>query len=250
MDRDPDPDEIEVPEVLPDSPEREYFQTVERRFQQLRGSPILLSPRDWMRIASWWERGIPIGIVLAGIERAFEKRRESSPDATIRSLAYCEPVILDTWERRRQQQVAKGEAHPPLPAASWTGERLRAHFHRVGTALQGAAAGAPADLTDAIERCLGWLRQTPAGGEGFITPMRLQELEERLLSFERDIAAAARRTLPAVEIARVRSEVDDRLRPYRDMMNVDTFRETREFLLQDGFRRRLSLPRLSLFSIS
>ena len=50
-----------------------YFTEIEERFQQRRGSLLMLSTLDWALIETWREAGIPLEAVLRGIDSAFDK---------------------------------------------------------------------------------------------------------------------------------------------------------------------------------
>ncbi len=55
-----------------------YFTEIEERFQQRRGSLLMLSTLDWALIETWREAGIPLEAVLRGIDTAFDKHDEKS----------------------------------------------------------------------------------------------------------------------------------------------------------------------------
>jgi hypothetical protein len=48
-----------------------YFTEIERFFQSKRRSFTLLSSLDWVLMETWLQQGIPLDLVLKGIERAF-----------------------------------------------------------------------------------------------------------------------------------------------------------------------------------
>ena len=50
-----------------------YFTEIEERFQQRRGSLLMLSTLDWALIETWREAGIPLAAVLQGIDAAFDR---------------------------------------------------------------------------------------------------------------------------------------------------------------------------------
>ncbi len=50
-----------------------YFTEIEERFQQRRGSILMLSTLDWALIEAWREAGVPLEAVLRGIDDAFDK---------------------------------------------------------------------------------------------------------------------------------------------------------------------------------
>ena len=51
-----------------------YFTEIEERFQQRRGSLLILSTLDWALIETWREAGIPLEAVLRGVDNAFDKQ--------------------------------------------------------------------------------------------------------------------------------------------------------------------------------
>jgi hypothetical protein len=51
-----------------------YFTEIETRFQQRRGSILMLSTLDWALIETWREAGVPLEAVLRGIDDAFNNR--------------------------------------------------------------------------------------------------------------------------------------------------------------------------------
>ena len=69
-----------------------------------------LNPLEWAFAEAFEIAGIPLGAVLEGMCRAFERFRPQRGQRTIRSFMYCLPVIADTalemypdtyWQTRR-----------------------------------------------------------------------------------------------------------------------------------------------------
>jgi hypothetical protein len=91
-----------------------YFQEIARTFFSYRGAPFVLSSRDMVTISSWEERGIPLRIVLEGMERAFEKyRKRAVGGRKMSSLSFCEIEIVKAHAEHRDRGVgraAKGES--------------------------------------------------------------------------------------------------------------------------------------------
>ena len=56
-----------------DAETKEFFRTIEDHFVRLRRSPITLSSNDFHRICRWKEQGIPLNIVLRGINKKWIK---------------------------------------------------------------------------------------------------------------------------------------------------------------------------------
>src|ERR1700745_4259713 len=81
-----------------------YFTEIEERFQQRRGSLLMLSTLDWALIETWREAGVPLEAVLRGIDNAFDKRDARAHKARgrlqkVNGLAWCaQPVMQATEE--------------------------------------------------------------------------------------------------------------------------------------------------------
>jgi hypothetical protein len=83
-----------------------YFRTIAREFLKRRGAPFFLSPRDAEIISGWERRGIPLSVVLEGIERAFERTKPGRPDTgKILSLAFCAPKVERAFDIQREKTV-------------------------------------------------------------------------------------------------------------------------------------------------
>lgn len=81
----------------------DYFQRVERHFGLRRGGPLMLSPKDWQLLQDWCDRGIPLRIVLRGINRAFDQFEDSGPRPDrVNSLRYCRQQVEELWEEQRE----------------------------------------------------------------------------------------------------------------------------------------------------
>jgi hypothetical protein len=85
-----------------------YFQEIARAFFDLRGAPYVLSSRDAVTISSWEARGIPLRVVLEGIERAFENyRKRSARSRKMPSLSFCEGEVLKAFAQFRDRRVGQ-----------------------------------------------------------------------------------------------------------------------------------------------
>ena len=111
-----------------------YFTEIETRFQQRRGSLLMLSTLDWALIETWREAGVPLEAVLRGIDAAFDKHAAQSLRSTrrqrkVNGLAWCAQAVLEAVEqsseaaigaapalRRRTPRIRlRGRPRQPLP---------------------------------------------------------------------------------------------------------------------------------------
>src|SRR5690606_34625703 len=85
-----------------------YFTEIEEYFVRKRGKNLLISPLDWCLVEVWKDQGIPLHIVLRGIDRSFEtasKQQKRPP----RTLFYCHPAVMEAFEEYQEAMVGKGE---------------------------------------------------------------------------------------------------------------------------------------------
>ncbi len=126
-----------------DSPrsDEHYFERIERQFGVRRGGPLLLSPRDWQLVSQWREIGIPLDVVLLGINRAFDAVEAfytpGPPQQRVNSLSYCRQQIETAWEAHREQQAA--ETLRDAPETAVTRSAHEQHLHDAADACRRAA---------------------------------------------------------------------------------------------------------------
>jgi len=85
-----------------------YYQTVARTFLFGRGAPFILSSKEIDVIRSWEVQGIPLRVVLEGINNFFEKpgtgSRRKRKGA---SLVFCDSFIQKTFLMSRTREVGR-----------------------------------------------------------------------------------------------------------------------------------------------
>ena len=108
-----------------------YFTDIETRFQQRRGSLLMLSTLDWALIETWREAGIPLEAVLRGIDAAFDKHaaqalRSTRRQRKINGLAWCAQAVLEAVEQSKEAAIGTAQHSATEPR----GIRLRIRPHR------------------------------------------------------------------------------------------------------------------------
>ena len=194
-----------------------YFTEIERFYQSKRASYTLLSTLDWVLIENWKEQGVPLEVVLKGIDRAFSRAKRR-----INSLAYCVKAVEEVCEEQKQLQV---EA-PDLP--DFQQEELNAYIaklaHDVVRVDEGIAASIRSlDTTD--------LR---------IAEQSLSALEEKLI-------AKLKFTAPDATMMGIKREVDEELNPFRSTMTAAQLTMLEQQMWRRKLLERHNVPRLSLF---
>ena len=218
--------------------DRTYYAAGEAAFIARRGTPFLLSPKDYALLKEWRALGIPIEAVEAGIDEAFSRREERGATGRINSLSYCRDAVLSAWERRAETAIGRGTGRDELETAD-TGARLA----RLAEALGWVARLHP-ELTerlDSAQRSLDRLagsRKTPG------------EVEASLARLDRRLSNELFEALPAERRGRVESRVEDLLAKARVKMDRETEEKTRRALTRRTLRGELALPRLTLLGDS
>src|SRR5215813_2387801 len=83
-----------------------YFTEIEEEFVKRRGSHMLVSPLDWTLIETWKQRGIPLHIVLRGINSSFDGfDRRLSRGRKINSLFFCQQEVEALFQEYAESRV-------------------------------------------------------------------------------------------------------------------------------------------------
>jgi hypothetical protein len=220
-----------VPGAEPD--EREYYSAVESEFIRRRGTPFLLSPKDFQLIRQWRRAGIPHEDVVAGIDEAFARRAQRGALAKINSLSYCEGAVLEAWEARARARV--GKARPAEEGSIDPGQVLeeirrelvlfRERDRRVVAAADRALAS------------LGRLARASRSAE---------TIDAALARIERRLLAEIKEAIDPDEVERIDEECRRLLGAEADSMEEAAARRTLSALGRRKIRERFEVPRLTL----
>lgn len=226
----------------PDGAEDEasYGTRVEEAFIAERGTPFLLSPKDWRLICGWRESGIPSGTVIRAVREAFERKRARGDLSKISSLSYCANAVEVLWEMERRGLVGAHSARTEPPAdALDAAPRLAA----LAEALETAEGSTPADTDPVVVRAaLSAARSTlgeldPSAG--------LESLEESLKGLERTLVKKLEKALGDAEREALDRSVEDEEGDLAALSKEARGRIHRA-LRARAVRRRFGLPALTL----
>lgn len=94
----------------------DYFLEIESHFAQRRGTPFILSAKDWVLMKKWSEDGVPLPVVLEAIDSVFDK--QEAKGRKVNSLSYCKHAVKEMWDERKELQVgAEGLSPEESPQA-------------------------------------------------------------------------------------------------------------------------------------
>jgi len=252
-----------------------YFTEIETRFQQRRGSILMLSTLDWALIETWREAGIPLEAVLRGIDGAFDKHdaqrlRAGRRVRKVNGLAWCSQAVLEAVEQAKEAAIgAQAPASEPresgfeaahvarhlernaallatssLPAATEAAGRLR----ELAASLShesGCPTSGPSDVGSDCANVSEPGQPVPTVSNA--APFSLEELDRTLTVLEEKLFAALLTSTPESELVALREQAARELAPYRGRMQAVQIKQVQQQFLQKRLLESHSLPRLSLF---
>ena len=229
-----------------------YFTEIEERFQQRRGSLLLLSTLDWALIETWREAGIPLEAVLRGIDAAFDKyearkARLRRGGRRINGLAWCAQAVMQAAEEMKE--AATGVVSPNTPAreSGFEHERVAAHLDSAAAALDAATVAPEACAATALRlRELAGEVRTAEGDK----PADLESLERSLTVLEEKLFASLTAAAPEDLLVALKEHAARELAPYRSRMGAVQLRQVEHQFVQKQLLVHYALPRLSLFYMS
>src|SRR5438046_5876997 len=116
----------------------QYYREIETHFAMRRGTPFILSAKDWALMKKWHDEGVPLPVVIEAIDAVFEKNETSGRRKVISSLSYCKHAVKEIWEDRKNLYVGEGETTPERAVA----ETLDALATQLEATARGAASAA------------------------------------------------------------------------------------------------------------
>jgi hypothetical protein len=238
-----------------------YFTEIEDTFVRRRGKHLLLGTMDWALMATWKEMGVPLHVVLNGIEHAFDSYEAKPRKRSVKTLMYCQEEVEAQYAEWLESQLgAQGfedngehtedldyveEEHLPFPRAT-----ILAHMAQSRSALAQICEERKRNLDDAmcdaLRRVVARLTELEKDFARAARP-RADKLEESLTSLEKMLDEALSASVSSAEMAAARAETEAQLEPYRSRMEQATYEQTFGNLLLKRLRDQYSVPRLSLF---
>jgi len=231
-----------------------YFTEIEGEFVKRRGSHMLVSPLDWTLIETWKRRGIPLHIVLRGINSSFDGYdRRLNRGRRVNSLFFCQQEVEALFQEYVESRV--GAAHGAGNGASQNGNgaspfaptgiieflksqcealwRLRAR--QIDPTFRETFSRASERLSHIIE---------DMETSGVVLP---ELLEMDLMMIEEVILDGLREHSGEEKLRQLQKEADDRLRRYKQSMEREVYEQTVANFVAQRLREIHEVPRLSLF---
>jgi hypothetical protein len=229
-----------------------YFTEIEERFQQRRGSLLMLSTLDWALIETWREAGIPLEAVLRGIDNAFDKHdaralRSSTKMRKVNGLAWCAQSVMEVVEQAMEASIGAASRGTEAAESGFETERIGQFLEQNASLIEASKLNPPADAVAA--EVASRLRALALSLRA--EPLRsLEELDRTLSVLEEKIFAALLTSAPEEELIALREQAARELAPYRGKMQAAQIKQVQQQFLQKKLLEARRLPRISLFYMS
>jgi hypothetical protein len=194
----------------------DYFLEIEAHFAMRRGTPFILSAKDWSLMKKWFDDGVPLAVVIEAIDTVFEKNEASGRRKVISSLSYCRHAVKELWQDRQDLYAGTGEVAPE--------ENVAGLLEALAAEVEKASAETAAEI------------------RALIAEKSVPKTEERLIAIEHDMMERLLGILSGEE----RKQLEQRVTTIADV-DEKTRQRTYEANLRRRIRERFGLPRLTLF---
>src|SRR5882724_309832 len=215
-----------------------YFTEVEDEFVRRRGSHLLVSPMDWAVIQTWKDTGVPLHIVLRGINRSFDAYdKRPSKFRKINSLLYCLPEVEACNQEFRESQIG---AHEPeaQPQISENDETPKDQFSKpivleylaqkqdnLNSALARATEGGNTTLAEAIERSIARLTGVIQEIENAVR-LNVESVERDVTAIEDLLLQELQHSLSKERKEALEEEGKTQLKAYKKTMSKESYQTT------------------------
>lgn len=207
-------------------------------------------------VAGWALEGIPLRIVLNGVERTVARLTAKGPRRRPVRIEFCEADVRDAFDQWRRATGVHArafagaggatDATAPAPPVSRQ-PSLPKHLERVLVRL--SAIGATHELSPAmrgvvdaairdVDACLDAARGARGEARAAVIA-QLAAIDEALM-------ASAAATLADARRADLRAEAARELAPHRTRMSTSAWHEAEQALFGELVRRHLALPQVRL----
>ncbi|HEV8205025.1 MAG TPA: hypothetical protein VGP98_12345 [Pyrinomonadaceae bacterium] len=231
-----------------------YFTEIEDAFVRRRGKHLFLSPMDWALMETWKQQGIPLHIVLRGVEKSFDSYEAKPRKRTVKTLLYCQEEVEAQFAEWVESHVGAAGDSPESQTESdktpFSFAAITEHLERSRNALSELAKSRTQedDLSEALTRAVALLVDIEKDFASSTT-LDTRKLEDSLTGLERMLNDSMFSVVSSTAIEELKNGIKEQLKPYRSQMEAAVYKQTFDNLLLKRLREQFGMPRLSLFYV-
>src|ERR1044071_758621 len=195
-----------------------YFTEIEDAFVRRRGKHLFLSPMDWALMETWKQQGIPLHIVLRGVEKSFDSYEARPRKRTVKTLLYCQEEVEAQYAEWVEAHVGSSTASPEPESdkTPFSFAAISEHLQRCRKALSELAKSRKQedDLSEALTRAIALLSDIE---KDFVSSATLdtRKLEDSLTGLERMLNDSMFTVVSSTALEELKSVIKEQLKPYR-----------------------------------
>ncbi|HKX29462.1 MAG TPA: hypothetical protein VJ302_17355 [Blastocatellia bacterium] len=239
-----------------------YFTEIEAEFVKRRGSHLLVSSLDWSLIETWKQRGVPLHIVLRGINVSFDAYdQKAHRGRKVNSLFYCQQEVEASFLQYCDAHVgsngdggdgtgeqANGSDGATGGHSTFTKPAIIDYLteHRGTLQRLGAKHSSTAPLGETLARTaerLGQIIEDLSSANTF-SP---ESIEVDLTMIEEVIFDGLKESAGEEPMALLEKQAHRELQAYRRTMEKEIYQQTLDNFIARRLREQFHIPRLSLF---
>ncbi len=236
-----------------------YFTEIEEEFVRRRGSHLLVSPLDWSLMEAWKQRGVPLHVVLRGINNSFDGYDERlKRGRKVNSLFYCQQEVEALFLEYCESRVGGNEESPNENVNATNGNnQASSPFTR--TAVNDFLSERLAELQKLQTRhadnesVRATFERVTMRLEQIVEDCRMaktlspEALETDLTMIEEVILDGLKEGTGQEQMKEINQEGQQKLRAYKKSMAPEIYKQTLDNFIAQRLRERFGVPRLSLF---
>ena len=227
-----------------ESNENEFFSKIEKKFNQLRGTPLLISPQDWALMEQWKKRGIPAIVIIEALEKGFENAAAGMHRRrNINSLSYFKQIVEDCWESFQKMKIGKDEK---ITDVSEEG-RIMLYLQSLAQHLDALSKkhAAKQELSKLLRKLSSDIKDIPSCSLHSENDIEL--IEEKLSTAEDEIGQTLLKFSEYEEIERARREAEEEFSHMSDYVNGKHLDDMKKKFIVKKLRKKYGIPKVSLF---
>src|SRR5215203_2906663 len=205
---------------------------------------------------TWNQQGIPLHIVLRGVEKSFDSFETRPRKRTVKSLLYCQEEVESQYaewvEARVGSSTSADAAETDSDKTPFSFAAVSEHLTRSRSELSELANSrmqvGEDDLSEALIRAATLLADIETDFASGAT-LDTRKLEDSLTGLERMLNDSMLSVVTATALDDLKTAVKDQLKPYRAHMETVVYNQTFDNLLLKALREQFGVPRLSLFYV-
>ena len=207
-------------------------------------------------VSGWAQEGIPLRIVLHGVERTVARLTVKGPRRRPVRIEFCEADVRDAYDQWRKAvgvhaagaaRMPEGEGSDDLPERPSRTPSLPRHLERVAVRLSSAAAtqALPPSLMATIDRVLRDVDACLEPARGARGDARAA-LIARLARLDDEMTAAASAALDDAQREACRLNAARELAPHKATLPAEAYRDAERALQAELARKAFALPQVRL----